>query len=61
MSNKPKGEHVYVAGGYAFDGHVIGQRGHVPGKVQGGYKPSSNAHASPPPSGGSAVKQPPSK
>ncbi|MCF8505728.1 MAG: hypothetical protein K9G59_12520 [Caulobacter sp.] len=31
------------------------ERGHVPGKVQGGYQPSTSQHGKPP-TGGSAVK-----
>jgi hypothetical protein len=30
-------------------------RGHVPGRVQGGYQPSTSQHGKPP-TGGSAVK-----
>lgn len=31
------------------------ERGHIPGKVQGGYQPSTSRHGKPP-TGGSAVK-----
>jgi hypothetical protein len=33
----------------------LAERGHVPGKVQGGYQPSTSQHGKPP-TGGSAVK-----
>lgn len=40
--------------GLAMD-HQPEERGYVPAKVQGGYKPATSQHG-PPPTGGSAVK-----
>lgn len=44
---------------YTKDGHVPFSKGHQPARVQGGYIPPTGNIASPP-TGGSAVRPPPS-